>query len=384
MGGYSNEDMYEQNNYPGYPSHDQRQYLAEEDTLPTDAEGDPSFYYDSVDASAMGYGGDPRRYPQDSNRFVDQNRIMPPQQNQNNSRFQDGPLFDPQTGQRFLPRNHQQSSVYNSVMQDSLEVTTANDASRYEDVNAALIRETEGRSRNNGSSGTINEPSMSFGSQAAGVPVFTGQDYNSDVDAHQHAINIQSGWRGYNTRQSHNDPNNEYQRDDSRYEVYDPPSRAHEERSPSKNEGYDNHDHSATVIQKNYRGYRARKDYKLRKEKAEKAKVIQSSYRGYKARRKYVNEQPVVVSSAKHTHRDNRLEQDKAATKIQSQYRGYKTRKDLKSNHQKAGDEDKLRHQKATVIQSNYRGYKTRKDMKNKQPRKGQNDDDDDDETDTA
>ena len=371
---YQNDDAYGN----GYPTSGQ-EYLADDDTLPTE---DPSFYYDSVDATAMGYGG----YNPAGNRYV--NETHPCGQ-------QNGPQnYQREVDDHFYPHSQfSTNNVHSSVMQDSLEVTN-NDFSRYEDVNAAIMTpsniNSNRRSQQRDRSLTINEPTMSFGSTDAGQPVYTGQPYyNPDADAHQHAMNIQSSWRGYHTRKTHEDQHpvagNDHPQDESRYEDYN--TRLPEGFEPSQvPESYD-HDKHATVIQKNYKGYRARKDYKAKKERAKQAKVIQSSYRGYKARKKFVSEHHIRADSVK-THFENEddfLERDRAAVKIQSNYKGHKTRKALAKSkgsskaenedveiiqaaargrkNRKEANDDQYRHEKATVIQANYRGYKTRKDL---------------------
>ncbi|XP_075250585.1 uncharacterized protein LOC142342847 [Convolutriloba macropyga] len=373
-GGYSNEDM-----YAGAYQNDQ-QYLAQDDTLPTEPE-DPSFYYDSVDASALGYGAQ----KPGSHHFIEQNEGMPYTQHHGLR-----PSFPPlkQTS-NLAPRTPQHDiRHHSSVLQDSLEIANNNEASRYEDVNAALMHGSAGGSyrqiQQHDNSVTIDEATLSFGSHDPGALILTGQPnyYNPDVNAHQHAINIQSSWRGYNTRQMYGGQDKQYPREDSRYEVYDPPTERPEELQNSID--VVDYDHKATVIQSNYRGYRSRKEYKLRREKAEKAKLIQSSYRGYRTRKKFVNERKIEPSTVKHYHKES-VDKDKAAVKIQSNYRGYRARKKMKRTKAEVDDDDyaivqasaqgyksrkefadeRLRNEKATVIQSNYRGYKTRKDMRN-------------------
>ena len=354
---------------------------------------DAGMFYDSIDASANNY----EPYPY-SNRFVDANA--------------DGEYRDP-SGRYYNPSENSERNgipityhnpMADSIVRDSLEV--GNDMSRYEDVDASY--ENFGNRRKHfDRKSTVNESTMSFKSQGSqGLMMSPGSEnkpfFNPDVEAHQHAINIQSSWRGYNTRQ-------EYQHLNQKAPKQAKVSPTPPEKEVSNSKGHD-YNHHATVIQSSYRGYRVRKKNKeagnrkddttksshdIIQNQDEAATVIQAGYRGYKSRRDFQNKQKGTTQQQDHNGPagDEKMRNDKA-TVIQSSYRGYKARKELKIKKNTdiddtiyiqgavAGrdsrnnyEDEKRQHDSATVIQANYRGYRSRKQLKNgKQPQQTESD----------
>lgn len=355
--------------YPTYGSHDAG-YVDQ---------GDTGMYYDSIDATANYY----ESYPYPDARYVDENSEY-----QNHDRY-----YDTNTISHY---QNNVNPVTESIVRDSLEV--GNDMSRYEDVDASFNENNGTRSKYYDRKSTVNESTMSFMSNAS--QGLMGPDdekpfFNPDVEAHQHAINIQSSWRGHDTRKEYKKASEGGPKPAPR--VNNPPAPV--EQAPSYGNSRHDYDHHATVIQSNYRGYKVRKQNVNGKGKEaeatkksgfiqnedEAATAIQSSFRGYKSRKDYNERQKEGPKHVQESRDDEKLRNEKA-TVIQSNYRGYKARKDMRRKEKYSDEDDatniqgalrgretrkqyeveKQQNQSATVIQANYRGYKTRKELKSK------------------
>ena len=349
-----------------------------------DQGGDTSMYYDSIDATANYY----EPYSYSNGRYVDANSEY-----EHPDRY-----YDPNANGSY---QNNPNPLAESIVRDSLEV--GNDMSRYEDVDASYNENYGKRSKHYDRKSTVDESTMSFMSHASHGLMSPGADdkpfFNPDVEAHQHAINIQSSWRGHDTRKEYKKSSNVVA--PKAPGVSDSPSVAE---APSNRNKHD-YDHHATVIQSNYRGYRVRKKNKASSQgkesqttkkngfvqnEDEAATAIQSSFRGYKSRKEYNEKQKGPRQT--HGFQDDEKMRNENATVIQSNYRRYKARKDLKSRKENTDEDDatniqsalkgresrkryeleKQQNQSATVIQANYRGYKTRKELegKRKKPQK--------------
>nr|XP_040569707.1 abnormal spindle-like microcephaly-associated protein homolog [Lepeophtheirus salmonis] len=261
-------------------------------------------------------------------------------------------------------------------------------------------------------------------------------------DKEEAATKLQANYRGFKTRKEIKLKNQNDSLNEAATEIQ---SRFHQLNTNISEEAEENvsddKEEAATKLQANYRGFKTRKEIKLKNQndslneaateiqsifhqlnpniseeaeenvsddKEEAATKLQANYRGFKTRKEIklknqndsINEATKEIQSRLHQRNTNISEEaeenvsydkEEAATKLQANYRGFKTRKEITLKNQNdslneaateiqsrlhqlnriiseeaEGNVSDDKEEAATKLQANYRGFKTRKEIKAK------------------